>query len=193
MPAESVASHFREAGPSNLWRTSTLRALEIPRIFLAGLGSLVVALSCARESSNPGPEVSVVREQLDSLWLGLSRAMLAGDTTRLGAIYSDAALFAETGAQTVRGLPGLRAAAAAVFDCCRYLESNIHPELTELSGRRAFQYGTYRDVIQPTGQGSITFHGRYSAIFDRDSTNTWRIARITIIRDSSVPPLGRSR
>ena len=153
----------------------------------------MLALSCARESSDPVPDLSEVREQLDSLWSGLSGAMAAGDTTRLGAFYSDAAIFAETGAQTVKGLAGLRAAAAAVFACCQYLESNVHPEVTELSGTRAFQYGTYRDVIQPTKQVPITFYGRYSAIFDRDSANAWRIARIIIIRDSSVPPLGRSR
>jgi ketosteroid isomerase-like protein len=153
----------------------------------------MLTLGCAPESRRAPPDLSVVRNELDSLWLGLSHTMVAGDTSRLGQFYADTALFAETGAPTVRGLAGLRAASAAVFACCRYLESNVRPELTEVSGERVFQYGTYRDVIEPAGQQPITFYGRFSAIFDRDSARSWRLARITIIRDSSVPPLGRSR
>jgi ketosteroid isomerase-like protein len=152
-------------------------------------GSLALALSCVRETRDSSTELIVLRGQLDTLWLGLSRAMTAGDTASLGDFYTDAALFAETGAPTVKGLAGLRAAAAAVFTCCRYLESTVRPELTELFGDRAFQFGTYRDVIQPTGQAApTTFYGRYSAIFDRDSFRSWRIARITIVRDSAMPP-----
>lgn len=119
--------------------------------------------------------------------------MMTGDTTRLGEFYVDSALFAETGAATIQGLDRLRAASAAVFACCRYLESEVRPELTELSGNRAFQFGTYRDVIQPTGQPPITLYGRLSAIFDRDSANVWRVARIVVIRDSSGPSPSPSR
>lgn len=115
--------------------------------------------------------------------------MTAGDTSKLSAFYSDTTLFAETGASTIRGLTKIQVATASVFTCCRYLESQVRPEITELSGRRAFQFGTYRDVIQPAGQSPITFHGRFSAILDRDSTNAWRVTRLVVIRDSSVPRL----
>jgi ketosteroid isomerase-like protein len=118
--------------------------------------------------------------------------MTAGDTARLADFYSDTALFAETGAPTLRGLASIQAASAAVFTCCRYLESKVLPELTEVSGRRAFQFGTYRDVIQ-SGERRYTFYGRFSAIFDRDTADIWRVTRIAIIRDSSVPPLSGSR
>jgi ketosteroid isomerase-like protein len=138
-------------------------------------------------------DLGAVRTELDSLWSGLSRAMIGGDTAKLADFYSDTVLFAETGVPTVRGLGSLRAASEAVFRCCQYLESNVKPELTEVSGNRAFQYGTYQDVIQQMGQPRTAFFGRYSAIFDRDSGSRWRIARMTIIRDSTVPPLARSR
>lgn len=115
--------------------------------------------------------------------------MTAGDTSKLSAFYSDTALFAETGAPTMRGFAKIRAATAGVFACCRYLESRVQPEITELSGRRAFQFGTYRDVIQPAGQPPITFHGRFSAILDLDNANGWRVTRLVVIRDSSIPPL----
>ena len=130
-----------------------------------------------------------VQAQLDSLWLGLARAMIAGDTAQLAHFYSDSALFAETGAPTMRGRDSIRAGAQAVFACCRYLESDVRPEATELAVGRAFQFGTYRDVIQASAQESRAYYGRYSAVFDRDGANGWRIARMVVIRDSagSVP------
>jgi hypothetical protein len=117
--------------------------------------------------------LDLAQAQLDSMWLGLSAAMMAGDTSRLSAFYADSALFAETGTATLVGLARIQ----------------VRPEITELWGRRAFQFGTYRDVIEPAGQAAITFHGRFAAIIDRGSTSAWYITRLIVIRDSSVPPL----
>jgi ketosteroid isomerase-like protein len=149
---------------------------------------LVLSLGCARSESESG-DLDLAQAQLDSMWLGLSAAMMAGDTSRLSAFYADSALFAETGTATLVGLAKIQAAAASVFACCRYRESRVRPEITELWGRRAFQFGTYRDVIEPAGQAAITFHGRFAAIIDRGSTSAWYITRLIVIRDSSVPPL----
>lgn len=154
----------------------------------AALVSLTLALGCTRPERSSG-DLDLVRAQLDTLWTGLSAAMMAGDTSRLSAFYSDSALFAETGSPTLVSLPRIKAAAAGVFACCRYRESRVRPEITELAGGRAFQFGTYRDVIQPIGQEPITFHGRFSAILDRGSANSWYVTRLVVIRDSSIPPL----
>ena len=149
---------------------------------------LVLALSsaCTRASEQATAEnVSAVRAQLDSVWDGLSRTMMAGDTAALAAFYTDSAYFAETGQPTLRGSAAIRGATARLFACCRYLESRLQPELTELAGGRAFQFGTYRDVIQPSGQPAMTLHGRLHAVLDRDRTGAWQISRLVVIRDSS--------
>jgi ketosteroid isomerase-like protein len=170
-----------------------MRNPEIPQVVVAIVTSVILSVSCSRTSANPAPNIGIVRQQLDSVWSGLSRAMKAGDTTQLSAFYAEDLLFAETGASTIQGVAKLRAASTAVFACCRYLESNVYPEVTEVLGSRAFQFGTYRDVIQPTGQTPITLFGRFSAVLDRDSANAWRVARLTVIRDSAVPSIRGSR
>ena len=154
----------------------------------AALVSLVLSVGCARSENSTG-DVDVAKEQLDTLWSGLSAAMMAGDTSRLAAFYSDSARFSETGSATLVGLERIKTAAASVFACCKYQESRLRPEITELSGRRAFQFGTYRDVIQPKGQEPVTFYGRFSAIIDRGGKNSWYVSRMMFIRDSSIPPL----
>ena len=161
---------------------------EFANTVAAALVSLTLSLGCARSETVPG-DVDLAQAQLDTLWSGLSAAMMAGDTSRLSAFYSDSALFAETGSPTLVGLAKIKAAAANVFTCCKYQESRVRPEITELSGRRAFQFGTYRDVIQPTGEAPITFYGRFSAILDRGSANAWYVTRMMVVRDSSIPPL----
>jgi ketosteroid isomerase-like protein len=162
-----------------------------PSAFAPGVAiafvSLTLFFGCAR-SVTSSEELDLAQAQLDTLWLGLSAAMMAGDTSRLSAFYSDSALFAETGTPTLVGLARIQAAAASVFACCRYRESRVRPEITEVSGRRAFQFGTYRDVIEPAGQAPMTFHGRFAAILDRGSSNAWYVTRLMVIRDSSIPP-----
>jgi len=190
------ASTYRnEQKKTKLCRLSTERLLHgadttpMLRTLAAAFTGLALAGGCARDSDTSTGDLDVVRTQLDTMWSGLGAAMIAGDTAKLSAFYSDSALFAETGAATIRGLAKIQAAGAGVFACCRYLESRVRPEVTELSDSRAFQFGTYRDVIEPSGQTPITFYGRFSAILDRDSTNVWRVTRLVVIRDSSVPPL----
>ena len=163
-------------------------SLAFANTVAAALVSLALSLGCTRSDTSVG-DLDVAKAQLDTVWSGLSAAMMAGDTSRLPAFYSDSALFAETGSPTLVGVAKIQAAAATVFACCRYLESRVQPEITELSGGRAFQFGTYRDVIQPLGEAPVTFFGRFSAILDRSSANSWYVTRLVVIRDSSVPPL----
>ena len=158
------------------------------RAIAAVFCGIVLFTGCARAETSDG-DVDLTHVQLDSLWTGLSAAMMAGDTSRLTAFYSDNAVFAETGTPTLVGLGKIKEAAAGVFGCCKYQESRVRPEITEVSGDRAFQFGTYRDVIQPIGQAPITFHGRFSAIIDRSSANAWYVTRLMVIRDSTIPPL----
>jgi ketosteroid isomerase-like protein len=120
------------------------------------------------------------------MWAGLTRAMIAGDTAAMAAFYTDSAIFAETGWATTRGSAAIRAGAAGVFACCRYLESQFQPEVTEISNHYALQFGTYRDVIEPAGKPPLAMHGRVSAVLERDTTGAWRISRLVVIRDSSV-------
>ena len=155
---------------------------------------LAVCSACNRAPQQAAAEdISAVRAQLDSVWAGLSRTMTAGDTAALAAFYTDSAYFAETGQPTLRGNAAIRAATARLFACCRYLESQLQPELTELAGGRAFQFATYRDVIQPSGQPPITLYGRLHAVLDRDQTGAWRISRLVVIRDSSNAAGGSPR
>ena len=67
----------------------------------------------------------------------------------------------------------------------RYLESRPQIELTKLAGDRAFQFGTYRDVLQPSGQGIVDVYGRFAAAAER-TADVWRISSIVVIRDSMV-------
>ena len=150
------------------------------------------ACGAAAERAEPA-DFSVVRAQLDTLWLSLAAAMTAADTAAVADFYTDSAYFAETGMPTARGRSAIVAATAGVFACCRYLESRQQIELLELVGNRALQFGTYRDVIEPIGQAPLAFFGRFDAVLERDTANRWRISRLVVIRDSSAQLTSRAR
>jgi uncharacterized protein (TIGR02246 family) len=133
------------------------------------------------ESSSKAPA------ELDSLWAGLKRAMVAGDTAALARLYADSAYFSETGTPTLRGKGAILAATAEVFACCEYIDSHLDVEITEVIGDRALQFGTYRDVIRPHGQSELVMYGRVDAMLERHTDGRWLIRRVTVIRDSMLP------
>ena len=174
-----------------------IRDLEMPRVFatltaVTIVGSVLGAACAAERQGTPAVDTSAVRAQIDTVWAGFTRAMLNADTAALARYYTDSASFAETGVPTTRGRAALVSGAAQALASMRYIESRFDPEVTELAGNRAFQFGTYRDVVQPTGQAPLEVRGRVAAVLARDTIGTWRVARLVVIRDS-VRPLSSSR
>lgn len=161
--------------------------LSMLRVAIALVVSVSFAAGCRRGDGPAREDAGALRSQLDSVWLGLTQAMRAGDTAAVAAFYTDDAFFAETGQPTLRGRAAIRDATARVFACCRYLDSQFQPDVTELAGERALQFGTYRDLIQPSGQPPLAAHGRVGAVFQRGASRAWQISGLIVLRDSLVP------
>lgn len=156
------------------------------RGFTVGLVLIMLACSSPRQESPP-PDLSAVRIELDSLWARYSAAAIAGDADAIAQLYTDSAYLVESGLPTVRGNAALRLVVKDVLGGVRFLEASIRPELTETAGDRVLQFGTYRDVIQPTGQPAQVVAGRFAAVLQRDSTASWRVSRLIAVADSTVP------
>lgn len=147
---------------------------------------LVLACASPREEAST-PDVSVVRAQLDTLWATYAAAVIAGDADAVARLYTDSAYLVESGLPTIRGKAALLTTVKEVLGGVRFLESRITPDLTELTGDRVVQIGTYLDVIQPTGQPTQRVFGRFAAVLERDSTSVWRVSRLLAVADSTVP------
>ncbi|MDF2773833.1 MAG: hypothetical protein K0S86_3330 [Geminicoccaceae bacterium] len=162
-------------------------------VALALEGAALVAGCAAGSDRMASVDTIAVRAQVDSTWRGVEGAMVAGDTTKLAWFYTDSASFAETGVPTMRGRAALLSGAARAFESMRYLESRFTPEVTEVRDDRVFQFGTYRDVVQPNGQDVLEVRGRVAAVLERGSSGTWRVGRLVVIRDTVValPPASR--
>lgn len=150
------------------------------------LACLSLACSTPRQE-NAAPDLAAVRAQVDTLWATYSRAAIAGDADALARLYMDDAYLVESGLPTVRGNSALRAVVKDVLESVRFLEASITPELTELAGDRVLQFGTYRDVLQPTGQPAQVVVGRFAAVLQRDSAAVWKLSRLVAVADSTVP------
>lgn len=151
------------------------------------VGLLLLGVACSsQQQKSPALDLTVVRAQLDTLWAAYGAAVIAGDGDAIARLYTDSAYLVESGLPTVRGKAALRTVVTDVLKGVRFLESSVSPELTELAGDRALQFGTYRDVLQPTGQPAQLVVGRFAAVFQRDST-FWRVSRLVAVADSTVP------
>ena len=156
------------------------------RWFTVGIVLFVLACASPRQESSP-PDLSVVRTELDSLWAQYSAAAIAGDADAIARFYTDSAYLVESGIPTVRGNAELRSVVKDVLSGVRFLESSIRPELTESTGDRVLQFGTYRDVLQQSGQPAQVVEGRFAAVLQRDSSASWRVSRLIAVADSTVP------
>lgn len=156
------------------------------RCFTVGIVLFGLACASPQEESLPR-DLSVVRTELDTLWAHYSAAAIAGDADAVAQLYSDSAYVAESGLPTVRGKAALRSVVKDVLGSVRFLEVSVRPELTETAGDRVLQFGTYRDVLQQSGQPARVVVGRFSAVLKRDSTTAWRVSRLIVVADSTVP------
>ena len=152
------------------------------------VGIVLFGLACTSpRQESPPPDLSVVRTELDSLWARYTAAAIAGDADAIAQLYTDSAYLVESGLPTVRGNAALRSVVKDVLGGLRFLEASVRPELTETAGDRVLQFGTYRDVIQPSGQPAQVVAGRFAAVLQRDSTASWRVSRLIAVADSTVP------
>ena len=153
--------------------------------------TVVVALwsfACGSAQPEPAvPDLAAVRAELDSLWTRYADAAIAGDADAIVQLYTESPYLIESGLPTARTRAELSAAAKNVLGSVDILEATITPEVTEFAGDRVLQFGTYRDVLQAPGQPVQVVHGRFSAVFLRDSASSWRVSRLVAVMDSSVP------
>ena len=154
-------------------------------------GVVLLGLACAAPEPEPRPDVAQVRTQLDSLWAQYATAAVAGDGDAIARLYTDSLYLVESGLPTVRGKAALRSVVKDVLAGVKFHEASIRPELTELAGNHVLQFGTYRDVLQATGQPRQVTAGRFSAVLQQDSAGTWRISRLIAVADSTVPHVAK--
>jgi len=152
------------------------------------VGMVLFGLACASpRQESPPPDLNVVRTELDTLWAHYSAAVIAGDAEAIAQLYTDSAYVVESGLPTIRGKAALRSVVKDVLGGVRFLQASIQPELTEPAGDRVLQFGTYRDVLQQSGQPAAVVMGRFTAVLQRDSTSLWRVSRLMAVADSTVP------
>lgn len=152
------------------------------------IGMVLFGLACASpRQESPPSDLSVVRTELDSLWAHYTAAVVAGDADAIAQLYTDSAYLVESGLPTVRGNAALRSVVKDVLGGVRFLESSVQPEFTETAGDRVLQFGTYRDVLQQSGQPAQVVVGRFGAVLQRDSAASWRVSRLIAVADSTVP------
>lgn len=152
------------------------------------LGMVLLTFACAApRQEEPQSSMATVEAQLDSLWAQYIAAAVAGDAEGIARLYVDDALVIETGLATIRGGAALRSVVTDVLGAVRFIEAEIRPDMTERAGNKVLQFGTYRDVLQPTGQGVQVVNGRFGAVLQRDSTGAWRVSRLVAVADSTVP------
>lgn len=152
------------------------------------VSSILTLVGCSpeqRASAADGLSLPTVEAELQSMWAEYVAAVKAGDAGRIAALYADSIYFMETGAPTLRSREALAAFAAQALGEVRILDSKILPEFTEFHGSSVAQYGSYVDVIELPGQAPIRKHGRYAAIVERDSAQTWRLTRLVALVDST--------
>lgn len=157
------------------------------------LGIALLTFACtAPERESPPPDLSVVRAQIDSVWMKYSAAVVEGNAEAIVQLYTDNAYVVESGLPTIRGNAALRSVAKEVLGGVRFLESSIRPEITEPAGDRVLQFGTYRDVLQSPGKPAEVVVGRFAAVLLRDSLSSWRVSRLIAVADSTVPQLAKA-
>lgn len=124
----------------------------------------------------PGPDSAFFAEQ----WAGYAEALAAGDVEGVTSRFAPDARLMEPGLATLEGRDRIRSAIRSALRQVEVPRTEILPREVHVHGDRAYELGSFTEVVRPKGDSTeTTHHGRYAA-FWRRADGSWEVSRLIL-------------
>lgn len=144
--------------------------------------SLVMA-GCA--AGEPREEGTVDRETFEEFWTQYAVALTLSDVEGMLRWFAEDARLTEPGRQPLVGREEIREYMEAVLADYEVPEVSIWPEEVNVHDHRAYELGTFREMLQSRESGdAMHYRGAYVAFWERDDEE-WRVTRLLL---TPLPP-----
>lgn len=113
-------------------------------------------------------------------WDAYEATAKTGNADSLAAWFTEDAILMEPEMADVVGRTAIRDFAASIFAMMTIPEIEITPREVNVYGETAYDFGTYREVVQPKDGPATTHRGRYAVVWNRQPDGAWKFARVMV-------------
>ena len=144
---------------------------------------LVVAISCRGEA--PTPDTATARRDLDRFHLQFDSLYRSGDAAGIGQRLTDSAVISAIELPDLRGRDAIQSVLAPFFAGNTVTAYTLQLIELDVAASKAFGRGTFLWASGPRGAAAASRRGRFAAVYQRDSSGTWRLHRLI---ENLLPP-----
>lgn len=154
---------------------------------LLGLALLLSAAFSACQMRTARPPISTleIKADIDTLWAQYAYASDKRDAEALGALFTEDATLAYSGAPTARGRPAIQKYLASLYADRDATGLRIVPDETLAYGGITVQNGEYEERFIHKDKSMVEM-GRYTLVVRMGSEYAWKILRLAAIVDSTI-------
>jgi uncharacterized protein (TIGR02246 family) len=126
--------------------------------------------------ASSGPDSAFFAEQ----WAAYAEALSAGDVEGVASRFAPDARLMEPGLSTLGGRDRIRGAVGSALQQVEVPRTEFLPREVHVHGDRAYELGSFTEVVRPKGDSTgTTHHGRYAA-FWRRLDGSWKVSRLIL-------------
>jgi uncharacterized protein (TIGR02246 family) len=165
-------------GPDGNPHPERMRDFHVWRKQADGSWKIAIDIWNSEAASAATSAAGAATAAIAATWSGFESAWLKGDvpTATSGFFTTDAINVVPEAAET-RGRAAIDASFADFFTTAKVTALERTTEEVEVSGDLAYERGTFKQTVAPSGGAPQTQHSRYLAIWKRQPDGTWRCHR----------------
>jgi uncharacterized protein (TIGR02246 family) len=144
------------------------------------MSALLPALLAGDAGSAPPASTGTggdARHDVESALQEYSRLLKAADAAALAAFYTTDGELLDPGMDALKGPEAIRRFLAS-FGEVRIESASMTPDVTEVYGDQAFQWGTYAQRVVVPGKPAADYSGRFVAQWSHGTDGRWLIRRL---------------
>ena len=129
------------------------------------------------QAQKPAPSVTD-RQMIETAMESYATALRTGTPTEVAALFDVEGELQLPGLAALHGRDAIREFLAPLTAAMEVDAVSMQTVLLDVHGTSADHWGTYKQIAGERGKAKQQFHGRYAAIWQKNSDGHWRLLRL---------------
>ena len=148
---------------------------------LASFAFTFQALAAGAQVKQQGGNGSSIHTAINKAWDDAAATFKSGNTSAMGALYTDDAMMLQPGMPTVSGRANIEKVLKGFMAGTKFVDMTHKSSGIFVTGDIAIDNGTYTQTLQEKGKPPMTVDARYELVF-KNVNGKW-----LVLRDVTVP------
>ena len=123
---------------------------------------------------------ATVRKQIERNWYRYRQSLLNGDAEGMAQIFAEDGILMEPDTEDLVGRDEIRAFAREALATMRIQAMRNQTREIAIYKNVAYELGTFEETLTLEEERTVTYPGRYFAVWKREGSNNWKLHRLLL-------------